>query len=165
MRPRKADLKLGPRRTHNEPRGAPREKLSLSRGCPRRQQSQWNAQGQLFAPIPSLRSCSAYRPRRDVTEFARWHARKTTMGRARAWGTAGHCGRVQAPKLTCRRGEPKARASKFRVSRHVLGKVEVWYDYQHQRGPGRCHGGAKSQAGRNTKLHLPHASWEFFLLG
>ena len=35
-------------------------KLSLNRGCPRRYQSQWNAQGQLFAPISSLRSCAAY---------------------------------------------------------------------------------------------------------
>ena len=31
-----------------------------------------------------------------VAEIARWHARAATMGRARAWGTPGHCGRVRA---------------------------------------------------------------------
>jgi len=49
-------------RTLSGPREAPREKLSLSRGCPRRYWSQWNAQGQLSAPILSLRSSAAYRP-------------------------------------------------------------------------------------------------------
>jgi len=37
-------------------------------------------------------------PRRDVAEIARWHARAATMGRARVWGTPGHCGRIRALK-------------------------------------------------------------------
>ena len=61
-------------------------------------------------------------PRRDVAEIARWHARAATVGRARAWATPGHCGRVRAVgklemyRIMCRgrdrrdgrRGRPKS---------------------------------------------------------
>ena len=35
-------------------------------------------------------------PRRDAAEIARRHALKKTLGQTHAWGTLGHCGRVQA---------------------------------------------------------------------
>ena len=55
-------LKFDPsKRPWRAPR-APRDFFLRSGGCLRRYRSQWNALGQLSAPIPSLRSYAAYRP-------------------------------------------------------------------------------------------------------
>ena len=52
--------------------------------------------GAVFAPIPSLRSCAAYRPAALRRRNRQAACAKKAMDQAHAWGSPGHCDRIRA---------------------------------------------------------------------
>ena len=96
MRPRKAGLKFGPSRALSGPREAPRGKFLLSRDCPEKVLKPVESAGAAICTNSVAEiTCGVPPPRRDPLHSARRDVRKKETGRAHAWGTPGHCGRVQ----------------------------------------------------------------------
>ena len=92
--------------------------------------------GAVFAPIPSLRSCAAYRPAALRRRNRQAACAKKAMDQAHAWGSPGHCDRIRAlekleivPYYVSRAGPSRSQSTKStETTKSKLRKGSRGYD-------------------------------------